>query len=96
MGDRVNTIIRYLLEETSKCENNYTHYLYTLEKDVPLFNTNSINMDDLRREIHSLQTCVRTRFSQMEQSVVANLLLVFKERKAFTSTIVGQIKQLEE
>lgn len=78
-SDDMNTIIRYLLEETSKYENSFTHYLYTRGTDSRLFNTNITTFDDVGREINALQTTVVQRLSQFEQSSSANRLLVAQD-----------------
>lgn len=54
IGDEVNTIIRYLLEETSKYESNFTHYLYTFGSDSRLFTSNVSTLEDVSREMQSV------------------------------------------
>lgn len=43
----MNTIIRYLLEETSKYENNYTHCLHMRGSDARMLNGNVSTKEDL-------------------------------------------------
>lgn len=46
-GDYVNTILRYLLEETLKYEKNRTHFMYTRGSAIRLFNTCVSTLDDI-------------------------------------------------
>ena len=96
VGGDVNTIIRYLLEETSKYENNYSHYLYTYGSDARLFNTNTSTLDDLGREVKSVQTCISARLSQIEQSNSAYRMLLSQELSQFTDTICEKMSTLEK
>lgn len=79
--DDMNTIVRYLLEETSTYENTYTHYLHTRRSDACMFNGNDSTNEDLRRELCSLQSAMLTRFSQMDKINEAHRLLVSDEMK---------------
>lgn len=80
-GDDVNNILRYLLEETSKYETNYSHYLYTYGSDFRLFNSNCSNISDLSREIQSVQTCLHTRLAHLEKSTIAFSLFISEDLK---------------
>lgn len=94
-GDDVNTIIRYLLEETNRYENNYTHYLYTFGSDSRLFNNNVSSLDDVSREIQSVQTCVVSRFAQLEQRTAAHRLLVSQQFDQLNENMVRRLNSLE-
>lgn len=53
-GEKMNTIIRYLLEETSKFDSNLRHYLCMLGYDSRLFNQNASSIGNLSRVINSV------------------------------------------
>ena len=72
----MNTIICYLLEETHKYENNFTHFLYTRGSDLRLFNTHISTIADVGRDISVLQHKVSSSFLQMNQTAAANRMFV--------------------
>ena len=76
IGEDLNTIIRYLLEEMYKYENNFTHFLYTRGSDVRLFNTHISSIADVGREISVLQDKVSSSLLQMNQTAAANRMFV--------------------
>ena len=75
-GEDVNTIIRYLLEETYKYENNFTHFLYTRGSDARIFNTHIATIADVGREVSALQEKVSSAFVQLDQTSAANRMFL--------------------
>lgn len=75
----MNTILRYILEETSRYENSITHYLYPKEADARLFNENISTINDLGRELSKVQECVSSRISFLEQSNASFKLFISNE-----------------
>lgn len=90
-SDDMNTIIRYLLEETSKYENSYTHYLYTKGSDSRMFNSNVSTFQDVGREMKALQATVVQRLSEFEQSSSGNRLLVVQNLSKTSSNILDSV-----
>lgn len=74
----MSNITRYLLEETSKYENNYTHFFSTLGSDSRMSNENISTVKDIGPELNSLNNTVTQRLSQFEQCSAANHLIVHK------------------
>lgn len=75
-GEDVNTIIRYLLEETHKYENNFTHFLYTRGSDARLFNTHIATIADVGKEVSALQDRVSSALLQLDQTSAANRMFL--------------------
>lgn len=80
-GDNMNTIIRYLLEETSTYENIYTNYLHTRGSDYRMVNGNFRKNEDVGRELGSFKSIILAQLSQVDQSNSAHRLLVGDEIK---------------
>lgn len=75
-SEYMNTIIRYLLEEISKYEHFYTHYLYSRGSDSCMFNTKITSFEYTGREITWLQSTFVQRLSRFEQSYSATNCLI--------------------
>ena len=63
--------------------------------DSRMFNGTVSSLDDLSREINSVQTCVSTRLSQLEQSTASHRLLVSNDLKSFFKSISSQFQSLQ-
>lgn len=94
-GDDVNTILRYLLEETLKYEKNYTHFMFTRGSDIRLFNTCVTTLGDVSREVRSVQDSVNMRLSHIEQATAAHRLLLSEEMKKFASIVSEKLSSME-
>jgi len=92
-SDDMNTIIRYLLEETSKYETSYSHYLYTRGSDSRLFHTNVSTIQDVGRELNALKDTVVQRLAQLEQSSAAHRLLIAENLSETARTIQDSVQK---
>lgn len=90
-SDDFNTIIRYLLEETSLYERNYKHYLFTKGSDARMFNCNVTSFEDIGREMGTFQWTVLQKLSHFEQSSLANRLLVSQQMDTSLNALKGEI-----
>lgn len=95
-GEDVNTIIRYLLEETHKYENNFTHFLYTRGSDARLFNTHVATIADVGREVSSLQDKVSSTLLQLDQTAAANRMYLSNAVTKLGQEMNTRINSLEE
>ena len=92
----MNTIIRYLLEETHKYENNFTHFLYTRGSDARLFNTHVATIADVGREVSSLQDKVSSTLLQLDQTAAANRMYLSNAVTKLGQEMNTRINSLEE
>lgn len=65
-GDDLNTILRFLLEETSRNERKFTHIKCTKGSDSRLSKTNDATIADVGCEVRCVQTCVSLRLCQLD------------------------------
>ena len=94
-GDDVNTIIRYLSEETHKYENNFTHFLYTKGSDVRLFNRQIATIADVGREVSTLQDKITSSLLQLDQTAAANRMFLTHSVKSLGRNLQKRIDALE-
>lgn len=92
-SDDFNTIIRYLLEETSRYERNFTHYLFTKGSDARMFNSNVSSLEDVGREIGTLQSTVLQKFCHFEQSSLANRLFISHQLENMARVIGREVNE---
>lgn len=95
-GDDVNTILRYLLEETSRYEKNFMHYMYTKGSDISMFNNHVTSLADIGKEVQLVQNCVTQRLSQIEQATAAHRLLVSEDLTKFSEKMDSRVAVLCE
>lgn len=89
----MNTIIRYLLEETSKYECSFVNFLYTGASDDRLFNANIRTLEDLGRECSTLQDSVCSRLSQFGQCSAPTRLLISTELEDISKKLEGSVSK---
>ena len=94
-GDDVNTIMKYLLEETSRYENSYSHYLYTGASDMSVFNIADGSTKHVSNEIAHLKVMVsqlNRKISQMEQTASAFRLFFAEQLKCTSENLKISLK----
>ena len=91
----MNTIMKYLLEETSRYENSYSHYLYTSASDMAVFSDNASSSQHFSKELSDLKVMVRslnTKLCQMEQTNSAFRLFFTEQLKGFSEGLAGEFR----